>query len=85
VKWNNLHLSIRVDVPIEQIVAFVYLGADLNRFTPAGTSSASTLGGGHVGGGILSQIDPELWFRAEMKFHANPGTSMYFGLGFMIR
>lgn len=84
VSWNNLHAGIRIDMPIEQIVGFIALGVDAQMYSPVG-GEKKFVGGGHVGGGVLSQIDPDVWFRIDMKFNINPGTGMYFGLGFQIR
>ena len=84
VSWGNLHVSLRIDLPVEQILGNVYLGFDAISFKPDGKTQ-QLLGAGHVGGGIMSQIDPDIWFRLDMKLNVNPGTSMFFGVGFMIR
>jgi len=84
VEWSNAHFGLRLDLPIEQLVGFVTFGADLQRYKPLNESTSVT-SGGYFGGGILSKIDPDIWFRIDMKFNVKPGTSMYFGLGIMIR
>ena len=83
-KWANLHISLRADMPIEGLVGILYMGIDATRFQGAGMEE-KIFGGGHVGGGIYANISPTVWFRGEMKFNVNPGTSLYIGFGFVFR
>jgi hypothetical protein len=84
VDWKQLSASLRLDMPIEELVGIVYIGLDMTMYET--TSKAQTiLGGGHVGGGVMSLISKDLWFRADMKFNVNPGTSLFIGGGFLFR
>jgi hypothetical protein len=71
-------------VPVEQLVGFVYLGADAVRYGPQG-GDLSLLGSGHVGGGVQALLADAVWFRGDMKFNVNPGTALYIGFGFVFR
>lgn len=84
VEWTNIHASIRFGVPIETLMGTFFLGGDVHSYEPEG-KKRKTFGGGHVGGGIMSLIADRLWFRADMKFNINPGTSLYIGAGLMFR
>lgn len=84
ISYGNLGLGLRVDLPVEELVGFVTLGLD-GSYLKVGGSNKQFIGGGHLGGGVFSQIDPDIWFRMDMKFTIQPGTSMYLGLGIMIR
>tara|TARA_B100000749_G_C18450166_1_gene476219 strand:+ start:56654 stop:57175 length:522 start_codon:yes stop_codon:yes gene_type:complete len=83
VKWNDVHISARANIPVETLVGHVYIGIDLIDYQGA-NGEEITRGSGHVGGGILNRIAPGVWFRGDMKFNVNPGTSMYLGFGFTI-
>lgn len=83
-EWANLHVSLRADMPIEGLVGILYLGGDVTQFKGAGMES-KVFGGGHVGGGVYIKISPTVWFRSDMKFNVNPGTSLYIGFGFVFR
>lgn len=82
--WQNVHGSFRMDMPIESIVALFFAGVDVTRYEGAGTGK-KTFGGGHVGGGLHVHIADAIWFRTDMKFNINPGTSLYFNFGFEAR
>lgn len=84
-RYNSISISMRADIPVESMVAQVFAGLDLNQISTPLISEASYLGGGHVGGGILSLISGDVWFRADMKFNINPGASLYIGFGFIVR
>lgn len=81
---TNTHISFRMEVPIENIVGTAFIGPDLTYYKGAG-QSGKFYGGGHAGGGILALLGGSLWFRSDMKFTVNPGTSLYIGFGFMFR
>lgn len=84
VRWKQVSASIRMDMPIEELVGIVYLGLDATMYE-SDSKSQTVLGGGHVGGGVMSLISKDLWFRADMKFNVNPGTSLFIGGGFLFR
>lgn len=83
-EWNNLFVSLRGGVPLEGLLGIVFIGLDLQAYQ-AGGESKKTFGGGHVGGGVMAHVAGNVWFRTDMKFNVNPGTSMYIGAGFLFR
>ena len=85
VEWKNMELSIRMDIPVENLVGSVYIGPDVNYYKPAGSDSTKVIFGGHVGGAVQSMLGRTTWFRFDMKFGISPGTSMYIGVGFVFR
>ncbi len=84
-RFTTASLSIRGDIPVQSLVGHVSLGLDLHQVIPPGSDGTTYLGGGHVGGGIMSLIGGDVWFRSDMKFNINPGTSLYIGFGFLFR
>lgn len=85
IEWQNAHISVRIDQDIEQLLGIFYVGFDAHSYVGAGQSERKTFGGGHLGGGFMAEIRDRLWFRGDMKFNVNPGTSLYFGFGFVFR
>lgn len=83
-EWANVHLSLRGDFPIEGLVGTVFAGFDGTQFKGV-NKTAKIFGGGHLGGGVMANISPTVWFRADMKLNVNPGTSLYIGFGFVFR
>jgi len=84
VEYRNLSVSVRTDIPVETIVGVVFLGGDITHYQGVG-KSAKTFGGGHVGGGVQALLGGNVWFRSNMKFTINPGTSMYIDFGLTFR
>lgn len=83
-QWKDLSISVRADLPVENILGFVYIGPDLIIYQ--GTDRAQKLfGGGHAGGGMMMQLGGTTWFRFDMKFNVNPGTAMYISAGVVFR
>ncbi len=82
--YRNASLGLRFDVPVESFVGFLFIGADVTNYSGVGRAS-STLGGGDVGGGIMTELGGALWLRSDMKFTFNPGTSMYIDFSFLFR
>ncbi len=85
VEWKNLAVSIRTDIPVENLVGSVFLGPDVYYYKPAGSESTKIIFGGHVGGAVQTIVGRTTWFRFDMKFGLSPGTSMYIGVGFVFR
>ena len=84
VEWSSLSTSLRMDVPIENLIGIVYIGANVSYYK--GVDMPKKLfGGGHVGGGVMTPLSKLLYFRADMKFHVNPGTSLLIMGGFLFR
>lgn len=85
VKWKNIHMDVRMDIPVEGLVGIAYVGADSTYYQGAGRSSSKLIFGGHAGGGIMAHVSGSMWFRGDMKFNFSPGTSLYIGAGFVFR
>ncbi len=84
-RFSSLSLSVRGDIPVQSLVGHVSVGINMHQVIPPGTEHTTYLGGGHVGGGIMALIGNDVWFRTDMKFNVNPGTSLYIGFGFIFR
>jgi len=84
VEWKNAHVDIRMDIPIENLVAVSYVGADTNYYKGVGHGT-KLIFGGHAGGGIQGHLSGSCWFRGDMKFGFSPGTSLYIGVGLVFR
>lgn len=82
--WTNLHLAVRAEIPVETIVGIVFAGVDGIYYQGVGQEK-KLFGGGHVGGGVQALLGGSVWFRSNMKFTVNPGTSMYIDFGLMFR
>lgn len=80
VDWRGAFACVRMDVPLETLIAMAYLGLDYANYSGEGQSTVNK-GGGHVGGGIMSQLGGNLFMRFDMKLNSQPGTSLYFALG----
>jgi hypothetical protein len=85
VEWKNVELSIRMDIPVENLVGIAYIGPDLTYYKPAGSDSNKIVFGAHAGGGVQTLVGRTTWFRFDMKFGVSPGTSLYIGVGFVFR
>lgn len=83
-QWRNIHADVRIDNPVENLLASVYLGADAIYYTGIGRGEKLVFGG-HVGGAVQMPITDSTWFRTDMKFGFSPGTSLYFSLGIVWR
>lgn len=83
-QWKNVNVSYRVDMAIEDLIAFMLFGADTVYYRGQ-TGGNKLIFGGHVGGGLQAQISSSTWFRGDMKFSMSPGTSLYIGFGFVWR
>ncbi len=84
-RFSTLSISLRGDIPVQTLVAQVFIGMDLHQVVAPTATETTYLGGGHVGGGIMALIGGDVWFRSDMKFSINPGTSLYIGFGFIFR
>lgn len=83
-EWKNLHMDVRMDMPVETLVGIAYVGLDTNYYKGKGQGT-QTIFGGHAGGGIQVPLTGNVWFRSEMKFGFSPGTSLYVGFGLVLR
>lgn len=85
VDYSNVDLSIRGDIPFQDLYAFGLVGLDLLRLSSATQSDATYYGGVHAGGGVLAHIADTLFLRMELRFNFHPGTVLFFGFGFEYR
>lgn len=83
-EWKNGHVDARMDIPIENLIASAYIGAD-GTYYRGSDNNAHMIFGGHAGGAIQALLTGHLWFRGDMKFGFSPGTSLYIGFGFVFR
>jgi len=83
-EWRDASTDIRMDIPVENLVAIAFLGLDVVQYQGQGASEVIDFGG-HVGGGIQANIGGDIWLRTDMKFQFNPGTSLMIGLSVMWR
>ena len=84
VEWKNAHVDVRMDIPLENLLAVAYVGADAAYFK-GNAQSTKLIFGGHAGGGIMGHLGGPTWFRGDMKFSFSPGTSLYIGVGLVFR
>ncbi len=84
VEWKNIHMDVRMDIPVEGLVGVAYVGADSYYYKGQGRGT-KLIFGGHAGGGIQAHVSGSMWFRGDMKFSFSPGTSLYIGAGFVFR
>jgi len=82
--YKNLSLDARFDVPIESFICFVFIGLDVTYYKGLGQDWL-LLGGGNLGGGLMTQVGGSTWLRSDMKFLLNPGASLYFNVSLMFR
>lgn len=82
--WREITTSIRMDIPVENLVGIASIGLDVLQYRGPGQSLTFGIGG-FAGGGIQTSIGGPLLFRAEMLFGFNPGTTLYLGFGFTYR
>lgn len=83
-EYSNAHLSLRTEIPIENIVGLAFFGADATQFKGVG-EKRQVMFGGHVGGGVMALLGGNFWFRSDMKLSIRPGNSLYIGFGVMLR
>ncbi len=75
-EFRNLDLSVRADIPIQDLTAFFLAGPDMVVY------QGSYYMGVHVGGGLLTHLSESTFFRTEMRFNFHPGTALLFFFGF---
>lgn len=83
-QWKDIHADIRMDIPIENLLASAFIGADNYYYKGRGTGQKLVFGG-HAGGAIQAHLSGATWFRTDMRFGFGPGTTLYFGFGFVWR
>jgi hypothetical protein len=83
-QWRDLHADVRMDSPVENLLASAYVGADSVMYKGV-DQGQRIIFGGHVGGAIQARLGQSTYFRGDMKFSFSPGTSLYFGVGIVFR
>ena len=81
VRWQGAFASLRMNVPVETLLGFAYLGLDFTNYEGSGGEKEQR-GGAHLGGGLMTLIGGNASLRFDMKLNSKPGTSLYFSLGF---
>ena len=75
--FTTLSGSLRADLPaIDQFVGIVYGGLDVNYYRGAGSDSRKTETGLHFGTGLMYRFTETVWFRTDLSFMVQPGTSL---------
>jgi hypothetical protein len=80
VDWKGAFASIRMDISMETLIAMTYIGLDYTNYSGEGQKTTNK-GGGHAGGGVMSELGGNTYMRFDMKLNSQPGTSLYFALG----
>lgn len=83
VKWQGVFLSMSMHIPIETLIGHAGIGLDMTRYEVGG-GQAKNIGGGHFIGGIMTRLGGNVLARFDMKLNSKPGTSLFFGIGFVI-
>jgi hypothetical protein len=85
--FDLFSLGVRGDVPLvaPDFNGFLDLGLNLNHYKPPTDDKYNSIIGFYVGTGVMAHVASNIWFRTDMRFSGNPGTSLYLGFGFVIR
>jgi hypothetical protein len=84
-------LNFRGDVQFDDLIGSIYLGGDIHYatqpdYTVSPTSEETNMYFGfHFGGAIWAEITENLYFRTDMQFGLNPGTSLFAGFALVLR
>lgn len=85
-------LSFRGDVQFDDLIGSIYGGADVHYATQPTTTAGAITGeqtnvyfGFHFGGAIWLELSENLYFRTDMQFNLNPGTSLFVGFSVVLR
>jgi hypothetical protein len=83
--------SFRGDIQMDDFVVSSSIGADIHYATqPTNLSSApgeqtNLYFGGHVGAALWWEFSQNFALRTDMQFYFNPGTSLFVGIGVVMR
>lgn len=80
VHWGGVGLDASMQAPFETLIASVGLGIDFTQYS-SDTASTKYVFGEHFLGSVMSRIGDSAMLRFDMKFNANPGTTVFFGIG----
>lgn len=86
VKWYNLAIGLRIDFEVLKAVrGYFTLGADGYYYQRKRTTlrefEFAPSGGMHLGFGVMQEVLPEFFLRADFKFGFSPGKTLYVGVG----
>lgn len=84
VDYFNYYISAKTEVPFQDLITVVYLGLDGHSYR-TGLNNYTNDFGGHFGMGLITHLGGNTYWRMDMKFNVNPGTSLYLGFGFEFR
>ena len=84
VKWNQGSLGARIGLPIDSLLAIMFLGVDGTQYEADGADNKLHIGT-HFGGGFMTEIAGGIWFRTDMKMVFTPGSTMHINFGFVYR
>ena len=79
-QMSNLSLSLRADIPVEDLIGMIYFGGSVVHYSGSSTPETTT-GSGHVGCGMMMPLARGIYFRTDMKFNFNPGVAMVINFG----
>lgn len=85
VRYYDVAVSLRADIPFADMFAFGLIGANASRIMGPNSVDPNYYAGGHLGGGILAHVADTLFFRSEMRFNFHPGLILFFGFGLEYR
>jgi hypothetical protein len=84
VKWSQGSLGARIGLPIDSLLAIVFLGIDGTQYEASGVENKFHIGT-HFGGGFMTEIAGGIWFRTDMKMVFTPGSTMHINFGIVYR
>ena len=86
VDFDLVHLDLRFDMnTVEGFTNVFYIGYDLNSYIPLNYPERTWKGGVHAGSGLMMHVASSFWLRTDLSLAVSPGTSLYLGVGFVIR
>ncbi len=80
VHWAGAALDASMQAAVETLIVCVGLGVDFTEYSSDKTTQKFVVGE-HFIGGVMSRLGESTLLRFDMKFNANPGTTVFFGLG----
>lgn len=88
--YYDAYISVRLDFSIvDTLNGFIYFGPDVSYYQRKANTQESfpfvAVPGFHCGGGVEGPVGGPLYIRAEFKFTGNPGTSLYAGIGLVLK
>lgn len=83
VHWGGLSLDLSMQIPIETLVAAAGLGFDYTQYS-SDIQKQRGVFGEHFIGSVMSRIGDTSLLRFDMKFNANPGSTVFFGIGLVV-